>query len=79
MEVYNSETRTLLYNEKSVKFGMKWWRLLYKSWVMETIFSWMDEWIDGYGPLINHVNRVISKEEHMETIANFVNGNKMWK
>lgn len=79
MEVYNSETRTLLYNEKSVKFGMKWWRVLYKSWVMETIFSWMDEWIDGYGPLINHVNRVISKEEHMETIANFVNGNKMWK
>jgi len=79
VEVYNSETRTLLYNEKSVKFGMKWWRLLYKSWVMETIFSWMDEWIDGYGPLINHVNRVISKEEHMETIANFVNGNKMWK
>jgi hypothetical protein len=71
VEVYNSETRTLLYNEKSVKFGMKWWR--------ETIFSWMDEWIDGYGPLINHVNRVISKEEHMETIANFVNGNKMWK
>lgn len=58
---------------------MKWWRVLYKSWVMETIFSWMDEWIDGYGPLINHVNRVISKEEHMETIANFVNGNKMWK
>jgi hypothetical protein len=79
VEVYNSETRTLLYNEKSVKFGMKWWRVLYKSWVMETIFSWMDEWIDGYGPLINHVNRVISKEEHMETIANFVNGNKMWK
>jgi hypothetical protein len=39
----------------------------------------MDEWIDGYGPLINHVNRVISKEEYMETIANFVNGNKMWK
>jgi hypothetical protein len=79
VEVYNSETRTLLYNEKLVKFGMKWWRVLYKSWVMETIFSWMDEWIDGYGPLINHVNRVISKEEHMETIANFVNGNKMWK
>lgn len=79
MEVYNLEIRTLLYNEKLVKFGMKWWRVLHESWVMATIFSWMDEWINGYGPLINHVNRVISEEEHMETIANFVNENKMWK